>query len=509
MVKTYAQCMDEISAERLYEGLLGYGLFSEKLPPIFTSEDFYLYCSSKKYNFQNKEHDYITFEAMRNINTTRAIGIPNPMAYERLCSYLKLIWPCLQQHFYEQTSDDSHKVSRIHIRRLFDKKNLFEMNYENWRIDGSPEVDLRNGCRYRVKADISTCFPSLYTHAIPWVLVGKEFAKAHREGDWYNELDERCRNIKNGETLGVLIGPHAFNLISEIILTAVDKELAGLGWKFTRHIDDYTCYVSSFSDAQRFLQMLSKHLRNYGFLLNSKKTLIEEFPLCLEEHWVNLINSINLKSSYGITTYKEVCRYFDTAIELYQDNKNGAIFYYAFKALSNNEMSKNAQKYCVKTAFHLALNITYLVPVLQKNILEKFLVEKDDIKNFSDELFKKYIDLRYFEPICYSIYFSLKYNFYLEAFDVDRINETAIFKHIMESDDCIVKLFLFLYCKKYWKHSAINKIFVDHALALQENDMDKNWLFVYEVLSEGQLKGDWISLKKQRVSFLATEFRYR
>ncbi len=42
MAKQYIDYMKEISKDELYEGLLGYGLFCDKLPPIFTSESFYL-----------------------------------------------------------------------------------------------------------------------------------------------------------------------------------------------------------------------------------------------------------------------------------------------------------------------------------------------------------------------------------------------------------------------------------------------------------------------------------
>ena len=51
------------------------------------------------------------------------------------------------------------------------------MNYDNWRDDGSPEEDIMLGKKYLVKVDISQCFPSIYTHAIPWALVTKEVAK--------------------------------------------------------------------------------------------------------------------------------------------------------------------------------------------------------------------------------------------------------------------------------------------------------------------------------------------
>lgn len=41
MEKSYLDHMESITSEELYRGLLGYGLFGEKLPPIFSSIDFY------------------------------------------------------------------------------------------------------------------------------------------------------------------------------------------------------------------------------------------------------------------------------------------------------------------------------------------------------------------------------------------------------------------------------------------------------------------------------------
>lgn len=40
MGKKYADFMDEISADDLYKGLLAFGLFSNKIPPVFSSTFF-------------------------------------------------------------------------------------------------------------------------------------------------------------------------------------------------------------------------------------------------------------------------------------------------------------------------------------------------------------------------------------------------------------------------------------------------------------------------------------
>lgn len=38
--KKYTDFMDELSSDELYEGLLAYGFFAEKLPPVFTAVPF-------------------------------------------------------------------------------------------------------------------------------------------------------------------------------------------------------------------------------------------------------------------------------------------------------------------------------------------------------------------------------------------------------------------------------------------------------------------------------------
>ena len=52
MDKKYADFMDEISSDELYEGLLAYGFFAEKLPPVFTAVPFFNYCKTASESFE-------------------------------------------------------------------------------------------------------------------------------------------------------------------------------------------------------------------------------------------------------------------------------------------------------------------------------------------------------------------------------------------------------------------------------------------------------------------------
>lgn len=46
--KSYYELLKEISADELFDGLLGYGLFAEKIPPFLTAENFLVFCKTRR-----------------------------------------------------------------------------------------------------------------------------------------------------------------------------------------------------------------------------------------------------------------------------------------------------------------------------------------------------------------------------------------------------------------------------------------------------------------------------
>lgn len=94
--KKYCDFTNEISSTEIYKGLLAFGLFTEKLPPVFSSKSFFDYCQTNNPSFPHKPTEYIYFESMRNTNVPRALGVPNPATYQLLCKYLSEVWPELQ-----------------------------------------------------------------------------------------------------------------------------------------------------------------------------------------------------------------------------------------------------------------------------------------------------------------------------------------------------------------------------------------------------------------------------
>jgi len=495
--KKYFEFYDEISENDLVVGLLGHGMFADRLPPIFTSMpllDYYM--RHQPYTRVDKAMDYIRYENMRHTNTPRLFGIPTPMTYCDLVYELACNWKHIKQHMREKTSLNTHKVSRIHIRKMHDNDALFEMNYSNWKIDGSPVPDLMLGNNYQVKADISNCFPSIYSHALPWALVGKDTAKKYKTNTrkWYNKLDKRTRNLKNSETQGILIGPHVSNILSEIILTEIDSKLSAK-WFYVRNIDDYTCYVESDEKAQSFLAELSSELREYNLSLNHKKTSILPLPLPFENTKISRLKSFQLMSDFHMVKYPEARRFIDLAISMIEEaDIDVSILKYAIKVLAGKRLTDNAQHYVVQLFLHLALKYTYLVPLLDEYLFIKYDVQVVDIQNFANKLYKIGGKTLNYEAQCYAFYYAIKYAFELDIPDYSQ--------RVLASKDCILTLLAYLYSKKCEDSVAQNQ-FINFAKTLSGADFEKNWLFAYELLDENDLSEvHWKNLKHEGVTFL-------
>ena len=136
----------------------------------------------------------------------------------------------------------------------------------------------------------------------------------------------------------------------------------------------------------------------------------------------------------------------------------------------------------------------YLIPLLERNVFEPLSVEGKQIASFSQKVFQLGCNTQNYEAICFSIYFSLKYGFEINGITVDAA---------ISSDSCLFKLFALLYFTDH-KDIMEKKKLKDHAqaLALNEDDFNRNWLFVYEALPQNDLEDEWKPMKKSGVSFI-------
>lgn len=502
----YETLTKEINSDDILKGFLGHGLFADRIPDFLTSEPFYdWYIKNSKPTFENKGKDYVRYENMRHINIPRLMSVPNPFSYANLCNVISEHWEKIKTELVENVKSQKHKISQIHIRKLKDKDHLFEMNYKNYEKDGNPEQKIMIGKQFCVQADIGTCFPSIYSHSVPWALVGKDNAKINKCNDslWYNKIDKALRNNKNEETNGILIGPHASNLISEIILTKVDKKLSEKNYQYVRHIDDYKCFVSSNEEAELFLLDLSTELKNYELNLNSKKTVISKLPLASVNEWVNRLNSFDVGNKKTddnkiILEFKRLRALIDLAIELMVNENNSAIMNYTFKIISKKHLETRTYKYYIDYIHHLLLLYPYLTCTIEKSVFIPFEVESTRLKRISEDLYKVGMEKRFYEACSYSIFWALKYDFKLDC---------AILNDSLKSNDCIFLTLGYLYASKY-KDKGSLKEFKKKAKELAASDFNRYWIFLYEVLPQPDLIGNFKAIKRDKISFIKNEFNY-
>lgn len=509
-MKVYYEFQEEITREELFKGLLGFGLFAEKIPNFLTSEAFYEYIGTKKFPYNDsKPTDYIRYSNMRNINIPRPLSIPEPFSYANQTKIISENWSKITSHFKKKTKSQTYKISRIHIRKLKNSDSLFEMNYKNFSIDGNPEDEIFIKSKYIASADIATCFPSIYSHSISWALIGKSKAKKEsgltHKNKWFNQIDIYTRNLKFGETNGVLIGPHSSNLISEIILCSIDYELVKKKYKFYRNVDDYTCFTNSFEEAERFFIDLSEILKDYELSLNSKKSVINKLPQASVSNWVTKLNHFNFTDLYQTKTgqsgvkLKELRGFIDFSVETMLENKNDAsILNYAIKIISNKHLGSIAYDYFIKKIHHLTLLYPYLVFILEKSVFEQHNVEKERIELLANDLYELGQKKKNYEICAYAIYYAMKYKFKL-------IYENSIKIDSIKSKDCIFLLIAYLYDKKNQRKSYL-KDYKDLALKLLNEDFHRYWLYCYEVLTQNELKDKYKALKKANITFIKKDF---
>lgn len=146
-----------------------------------------------------------------------------------------------------------------------------------------------------MKADISKCFDSIYTHSISWAIHGintsKQMLGAKAEKSVGGKLDKYFQRSNYNETNGICIGPETSRIFAEIILQEVDVMVArgleypphslvwGKDYEVFRYVDDYFIFASSELIAERVLATIKAKLAEYKLHVNEAKTKSLELPL--------------------------------------------------------------------------------------------------------------------------------------------------------------------------------------------------------------------------------------
>jgi hypothetical protein len=501
------QTKERLSTDDVLKGLLDHGLFAEKIPPCFSSvgiTDFVVQwmgglldqddSSHLKSAIDDCTHDYVRYEAVRDTNIPRHMGIPHPEAYAVQALAIAKHWQTIATH----CNKPNPAFSRIYVRHVGDDR-IFEMNYkgkggERFQLE-EDEQKWMSGAQFVVEADIATCFPSIYTHSIPWALHGKQVAKKNSRFELAGNLLDKCtQSTRDRQTNGLLIGPHASNIISEIILTQIDVVLQSKGhFKIKRYVDDYHFYAANYEEALLFVKNLGLALRDYELSLNEKKTKILPLPCPSEENWVLVLNRHPLPKNQELK-FLEIRSFLDRALTCAQAIGKSTPLNYAIKMLGNSHAQRDpedtdeprklglrAKRMYAQEAMNLALAYPYLAPLMDVYVFTPYWHAdlKNKIGEFASALILLGLRKLYPDAIAHAIFLALKYELELSLSD-DQLIEIVVL------DDCVANVLLLEYAKlrnkRKVKTAVTNR--AEELKKADQRDKDKHWLLIYQVWSQ-------------------------
>lgn len=318
----------------LFTDLLAKGYFPKELPPCFSSLDF---TNKIQATSAVPPPGFITPPSARLCSYSlpkagglrRRLAIPNPIPHHALCVLLDSNWPNLQAHLTSSAFSLSTPVADPKgIRALVPRLHFEDL----------PAMRARNrsSSRYAVTTDLSEFYNSIYTHSIPWALHGKATAKVNRTNLALigNGLDVLLRAAQDSQTIGVPIGPDTSLVVAEILLSAVDNELARRipGLKGIRHMDDFEFCFADHSSAEGALATLQEILLEYELRLNPRKTKVDQSPIRFEPEWIYALRSSRFSSS-AKGQVRDLLEYFDSVTHFHKILPQDHIVKYALARL--------------------------------------------------------------------------------------------------------------------------------------------------------------------------------
>lgn len=324
--------------------LLEKGYFPRELPPPFNTSHFAAFGAGFGGHWPTSWTRCSTHNLARAGGLRRPLKIPNPVSYFALASVVAAEWIQLVQHTWK---------NRVSASRPYIMKAGIRAVVPRYRYGELPRLRAlrRRGNRYVLRTDISQFYPTLYTHAIPWALHTKAVCKAallspgkgkHLLG---NKLDAALRQMNDGQTHGIPIGPDTSLVVAEVILAAVDEVLLQHGHRPIRgfrYVDDYELSFTTLREAEQALTDLQGAIAQYELVLNPRKTRIEELPKFLDDGWAIELKRFNIRDRGNpVPQRNDIVALFSRAFEIASERVEDSVLRYAVARVETLDVHPN------------------------------------------------------------------------------------------------------------------------------------------------------------------------
>lgn len=476
--------------------ILEKGYFPKELPPPFSTSRFASVISENEdsltdsYSQGGQPTKLVKFNLARVGTIRRELGIPNPTNFCALS-----LWIAANQSELEVSSPISLSGPRPGkgLRAIERKVGISDLDLYKSRF--------RAGKRFVLQADISRCYPSIYSHSIAWALHTKKVAKSKRTQELTgNRLDTLVRNCQDQQSTGIPIGPDTSSLISEIILSAIDRVLPQPNRKLTgyRYADDYELAFDSRSEAELTLGILQEALGEFGLALNPSKTLITELPIRIDPKWVSDLRTFIFRDQ-ARAQHSDLIAYFDRAFELSGDFPIDPVLNYAVARLGSVTVQIENWELAESLLLQAATNEPGTVQRIVKTFVNYksagYSINRILLEEVLNQLILRHAPLGHSSEVAWALWCAIEFRIPIED---------AVAKKAMEMEDSVVTLVLLhardlkLISKNVSTSGPSAKMTIDELY-------DEHWLLAYEANVKGWLSSatsrDYVA-ESEEFSFL-------
>ena len=314
--------------------VLARGYLPKELPPCFSSASLEPVAAAPLQVALAKSTSYPVNHSLPRQGGRRRLQVPNPLHFVRLCEAMRAHWAQIDNCVKSSRLSRSRPKADAHQQRAY--------------VPRVPRGDVpRLRARMRtytpilLKADVTECYHSIYTHAVPWALTDKATAKQNKNNKQWppNIIDEKLRSCQSGQTIGIPVGPDTSLIIAEVVLTGVDllieKEL-GKSIQGYRYYDDYELGFDSHDDASRARTIIERSLHAFELNLNRRKTVILRSPAPLfERDWVREVQQFPFSAADATAARQqsELLTFFDRLFRLAGDHPEDNVISYGLARL--------------------------------------------------------------------------------------------------------------------------------------------------------------------------------
>jgi hypothetical protein len=380
-------------SERL-KTLLKAGYFPEELPPSFTTDDFSKYrraIGNAWTALQNYPHYPKT--------TSERFSIPKVTEWRR---ELAIVNPIAQYHVAKLIADGWQEINKHLISCSFSVENISIKSDEN-RAVASPDfrlVALRQSeisalHNHALVADISRFYGTLYTHAIPWGLHTKAWAKDNfNNAAVYDvslgaRLDKAVRKGQDNQTIGIPVGPDTSRIIAEVVAVAIDArvqaELNLTANSIVRNVDDWYIGFDSAGQADEAVAVLAAAARDYELEIHPEKTKVVNAAFEVQPIWPTALRQNTISSEF-IDQAKTIDHYFAQAFHYAAEYKGQNVLRFAVNLLRSVDILKinwaQFETYLLKMVRANPTTIPMVVHLLALYNSKGFPVNKERIAKF-------------------------------------------------------------------------------------------------------------------------------